>query len=1070
VLALASAGFVASVPGVSAQGSRFFKESRAELALAKAREDTTVTLVAVTRPGRAAAVAGVVRRLSGVVEQRHDALDYLRLRVRPAQAESVAALPDIEGIAVDVKLEGYGRVYHGLRPDTAGQGSRAPGRSEYPWDHPYVPLADLDAQEWRRQHPTWDGRGVTIADLESAPDFLAPELATGLTIDGRSVPKFLEIRTAGEPGDVSGAAWLEMRDTVVARRGGFQYRGRAYTAPASGRFRVDVLDERSGRPDWLNDFNGDGNPLGSDSVFAVLWDERKNTIWIDTDQDGDFTREHPLKDFSVAHEIGVLGHDNPTTPLRESVGFTVQIDRQRHAVAINLGLGAHASMVQGAAAGARGARGRYDGVAPGARLASIDYGSGSISGYAEALISACADPRIDIIVFEMNHYVTDAVYPVRDGRYVVSVLASRLIERFGKPLLVPAGNEPGLGQVVESGLAAQAISVGAYQSAESYRINSGVVTGKQDNLHVVGSGGPAGDGALKPDLLAPSGVLTSTAGNAVEPAAAGLYYQLPSGYAIGGGTSTATPVAGGAIALLISAAKQVGVPYDAARLRRALLSTTRALGNIQPFEQGNGLLQVAPAWDALVRMARDSTLTPVAISVRAPVRTGVSAWLSTPNVGEGLYETDGWAAGQRGERVLTLTRTSGRPGPWAFATRWVGNDGTFATAGRVTLPLGAPVPLPITVAPTTSGAHSAVLELSDPANANPVRRISFVIIVPDTFAAPNYRLTMRDSVPRPGRLNRFFRVPAGARGLELDFSEMSHDFLSSLSSGILVSLYRPDGRWRHLGEFGQLRKSGGVRYVTWPEPGVWQLTLTGDHTSMHLDQEGESPLGSVPFTLNASILGATVEAKAGSEPDAAAATARSTFSPITGVVTGAPLASGRNDRGWLRTREQRVYQIDMPAGSSLLLARVTPQGDPTADLDLYFFDCTSGKCRSAVTAATMLGSEERAVPQPAPGRWKLVVDAARVTRDSVAYDYLDLVLNPSYGATAVADTSSERRAGAEWTAIGHVWQAATIAPPRKSYAVFTVEDQRIQRLDDRAVLAEDRLPLAWTAVPIPTGR
>ena len=56
------------------------------------------------------------------------------------------------------------------------------------------------------------------------------------------------------------------------------------------------------------------------------------------------------------------------------------------------------------------------------------------------------------------------------------------------------------------------IAVGAYQSAESYRINNGATVARRDNLHLVGSFGPAGNGALKPDLMSPSEIISTDAG------------------------------------------------------------------------------------------------------------------------------------------------------------------------------------------------------------------------------------------------------------------------------------------------------------------------------------------------------------------------------------------------------------------------------------------------------------------------------------------------------------------------------------------------------------------------------
>ena len=50
---------------------------------------------------------------------------------------------------------------------------------------------------------------------------------------------------------------------------------------------------------------------------------------------------------------------------------------------------------------------------------------------------------------------------------------------------------------------------------------------------------------------------------------------------------------------LISAAKQTGVPFDAARLRWAVTSSARYLSGYGAYEQGSGLFQIGSAWEVL---------------------------------------------------------------------------------------------------------------------------------------------------------------------------------------------------------------------------------------------------------------------------------------------------------------------------------------------------------------------------------------------------------------------------------------------------------------------------------------
>jgi hypothetical protein len=910
-------------------------------------------------------------------------------------------------------------------------------------------------------HPTWDGRGVTIADLEWTPDLLAPELQVGLTSDGHETAKFVDVITSVRPGervDSSSTLWLRDWERVVARGGRLSYRGREYVAPHDGTFEAAMVNERSFIRGSIfqvdEDLNRDGNPPNADSLFAVIWDVKRNTVWVDTDQDRSFTDEQPLLDYHVRHDVGVFGHDDPATPIRESVAFVVQIDSKERAVALNIGLGGHASMVAGAAAGSRVGGGHYDGVAPGARLLSINYGAGSAASFAEALILAFTDPRVDVVVLEQNVFVADVPYRLRDGRFVASVIASRLVARFGKPLLVPAGNTVGVGMVGELATARNVIGVGAYQSRQSYLTNRGVLVAAGDNLHAIGSGGPAGDGAMKPDILAPSDVLSSWVGFEAGHGVPTLY-DLPPGYVIAAGTSTAAAVAAGGVALLISAAKQTGIPYDEHRIRTALLGSGRYLDGIPRLEQGNGLLQIERAWSQLVHMASHATDTaPLAIRVEGPVRTALSAWLPPPNMGPALYEVDGWIVGGSQQRTLTLTRNSGPATPLPLEVRWLGNDGTYSSDDRVVLPLNRAVELPLTVRPGESGAHSAILELLDPRSGAPPFRIPCTVVVPDTFSAPAFTVTWRDSLPRPGRKSFFVRVPPAAGALRWD--------ISGVPAGAIVTVHRPDGR-----NAGYLIDTTDSEiWLPSPEPGVWQASLRGDWAVFQASQAPGSAIGPLPITLSVAVLGMSVQASApGSTRAHWQVEARNRFAPALAQLSGSPIASGYARVDTLGPAGQRAYSIEVPPGSTWLLARASSSGATVTDLDLYVFDCTGRRCVPAAANAGTAIAPAIAVPFPAPGTWKVVVDAPRQAGSGVTFEYLDLVVNPCYGASEVADARSDRPSAAQWRAPGIVWQAAPVAAPRRPFAVFRVGAARQARESDAPTVSEP-MQLDWTAIPI----
>jgi subtilisin family serine protease len=315
---------------------------------------------------------------------------------------------------------------------------------------------------------------------------------------------------------------------------------------------------------------------------------------------------------------------------------------------------------------------------------------------------------VDVVLIEASFPPQDGDH-LKDGRSVLGTLMSRLSRRYSKPSFWTANNDPSMSSIVDPSIAPETISVGAYDSSESMHVHFGMKLPWRDALHQVGSEGPAGNGAAKPDLLAPSmmigprdGYLDSDAINSLP----GLY-QLPGGYMVSGGTSAATPIASGAAAVLVSAAKQSGLPHDAASIKHALVTSARYLANAGSYQQGAGLMRVGAAWEQLKSQAEAK---PLVVDVRAPVNTASSHLLAPPNQGAGLFEREGWRAGQSGVRRVTLTRRNGPAGVLRFATRWQGNrDGAFSVAPGVELPLNKPVEVQVAIALKAEGVYSATL-------------------------------------------------------------------------------------------------------------------------------------------------------------------------------------------------------------------------------------------------------------------------------------------------------------------------------------------------------------------------
>jgi len=100
---------------------------------------------------------------------------------------------------------------------------------------------------FRSQHPTYDGRGITIGHVEASLDLLLQNSRRLYTLDGKPTQKIVDYRTAGRSGALPRgysrrSAWASMRMSHrgdgVARRSANQ----SYTTPRDGRFRFGIFD------------------------------------------------------------------------------------------------------------------------------------------------------------------------------------------------------------------------------------------------------------------------------------------------------------------------------------------------------------------------------------------------------------------------------------------------------------------------------------------------------------------------------------------------------------------------------------------------------------------------------------------------------------------------------------------------------------------------------------------------------------------------------------------------------------------------------------------------------------
>jgi subtilisin family serine protease len=1000
------------------------KHDRELLAAARAEGQPTVSLLIAAKPGQNNSVASSIASLGGTVLYQENDIHYIRALVPIDQVEAVSQLNSVQDVDLNEILP---------LPDPTPDGAlpvipQPPPGAGTPRANPYMPTQDIGAAQFVDANPTWDGRGVKIGILDTGITLDHPSLLTTSTGER----KIIDWVTFTDPFIDNDPTWVYMGDQVSGQT--FTYRGVDYTAPANGSYRIGIFfegDPRLGGEIGRN-VNRDGDTTDS---FAILWqtERNRNTVWVDTNQNNDFSDDMPMTDYKVNYDVNYFGVDNPATPVAERMPFVIQTDGRNKFVNIGIISGAHGSHVAGIAAGNSLFGGAMSGVAPGAQIVSVRVclfiAGCTASALVEGMIYAAKQSDVDVINMSIG-----GLPALNDGNNARAILYNRLIEQYNVQMFISSGNSgPGMNTVGDPSVATNVMSVGAYITDDTYLAAYGAQLYEDDNLHYFSSRGPREDGGFKPNVVA-SGAAISTIPMWQNQGC--LAQVCPVGYALFNGTSMASPQAAGAGALLVSAAKQTGAQHQPAQLRQALNSSTRFLaGRYQAYEQGNGLVDVGAAWELL-----RTNIKTVRISSSVPVNTILSEFLATPGYGTGIYDREGVFVGDSYVRSYTFVRTDGPGTSKTYDVSWTDNDGTFTSAGTVTLPKNVPVSFDVAINPTSSGAHSAILNLDDPATAGIDYQTMNVVIAADTFYAPDYSVTKSGSLG-PGQFdNYFFYIPPGTPAFKVDMVGGGpagagairflrwHPWGLGVDSNAVSNCYNPS-----IG--GCSTGSALSRTVTNPQSGVWEVTV---------DARRNSDAVSAPYTLTASILGATVSPDPDviAEVDAGIPVARSyeitnLFGAFTGRAVGTALGSAYRATPTIAHHAQEVFFVTVAAGSTSLRATIGSPSDPAADLDLFVYNCTSGSCVLAGQNADGDSEESVTISNPAAGLWAVLVDGYSVPAGTTTYNYVDVFANPAFGAVAVTDANALRPAGSMWTVPGSV--TANVAPEGGRVLLATVD-------------------------------
>ena len=992
------------------------------LAEAAAEGVARVSVLFAVAPEQIDAVAADLESLGSVIRTRDAEIGYLRAMVPLERVATAAKTAGVQAVDVDETIALEDPTPAGSQPPTP----QVPPGVATPRVNPYMPTGDTGAAQFAQANPEWDGRDITIGVLDTGIDLVHPALQSTTTGE----PKIVDWVTFTHPTDDEDPTWVPM--TTEVKGPSFTFESLTYTAPSDHKFRIGLFDERDFRlgGELATDVNRDGNPPGSSGLFGVLWERGPGRVWVDTDQDLDFTDQAGMRAYGKDHDIGLFGTDNPATPVKEEVPFVVQPEAKHDAVNIGIVSGAHGTHVAGILAANGLFGGDMAGAAPGAQLVSVRvclFITGCTShALIEGMIWVVEKAKVDVVNMSIG-----GLPALNDGNNVRAVIYNRLIDKHDVQMFISAGNSgPGTNTVGDPSVATDVMSVGASVTDDTWESNYGSSSPFTDNLFPFSSRGPAEDGSFKPNIVAPGSAISSTPEWQPGGPVVGTY-ALPPGYSMFNGTSMASPQAAGAAALLLSAAHDEHVKADPERLRLALGSTARFLSGYGAFEQGTGLIDVAAAWDLLQQDPK-----PVSIDPSVPVDTSLDQFLATPGIGTGIHDREGVDVGAAYTRTYTFTRTSGPGGPVTYDVSWTGNDGTFSAPAQVVLGKKQPTSLDVAINPTAPGAHSAILNLDDPSTPGIDERTMNLVVAPyDLVAAGDWKANLTGDIGRNQADHYFFDVAAETPAYVTTFTGPSttpgtgqarflryNPFGLPIDSNASTSCYSPPAAPSCGGG------SPNLRTALNPMPGAWETTIEARRTSDAMFTH---------WDLQAQLLGATVSpdpdviaSATMGVPEARSYTLTNTRGGFTGRASGSTLGSARRGRFSIGHLELQEYVVNVTPGSTSLRATIGNPSDPGADLDLFVFNCTSGSCALAGLNADGDSEESVTIASPAAGEWRVLVEGFDVPAGTTEYDYIDVFVNAAFGDVSVTDADAFRPGGSAWTVPGSVTANAAPDPGR----------------------------------------
>ncbi|NJE00097.1 pyrolysin (pls) [Thermococcus sp. LS1] len=927
--------------------------------------DKTVRLIVAPDREHAMDVYNALKKLGEIDPISKPQYQFIVVTMPVSKVEELADIPGILYVWKDaiVKLE---------EPVLPEVGSGEPSKDVPELPNMFMSVFTIKAYDAWINYGVF-GDNVTVAVLDTGVDVGHPFLQ--MTLDGRR--KIIDVYDASDEGiaDIYYNTSVVTNGTIAVNQNvtldwGVYYlyydhpeeftnytMGTYYVGNITGdMYYIGLLPER------YFDLNFDGD---KDDVYPVLIVDNNGTYtaYMDTNMNNNFTDDTGV---GLYNETGEYFTFNTSLV---NVAFA-EFEAPYYAMFMWDAHG-HGTHVSGTVAGVGLPTdpvfyGVY-GVAPNAQLMEVkvlpgEYGFGRTSWIINGMIYATLNGA-DVISMSLG---SSPEY--NDGLENPEIFYVNLLsDWFGVVFSIAAGNDgPTTNTVGSPGDSDLAITVGNYWSSERWEFWYGV-EGVANGPAMSSSRGPRMDGLLDPDVMAPGTLIFSSL-----PMWYTIVYNYSYGYyGIWSGTSMATPHVSGAVALMISYAKQHGLNYDPVMIKRAL-EMSAAPTNQTMIDQGFGLIQVDKAIQTLEELSQEPTTYIYAgttfTSFKNPIGQELiplspamiefngyfQAMFELPYLYRGVYIRDEYP----GSVPVYFYPMDYIPGWGLWYTSaektykistnvdWIIPNTTEVIAGNATI---GQFSINIDYSKLQkSGTYVGLIYIDDPDTSY---IDGYVAVTVDIPMNPNGETSVKLSdVESPGEAKHYFvDVPRGTKMLEVTLRVPADEngnpmgrttLIIAKPTGSVVAGYVPG--YYYVGA----NPAGNIFEYTWyipdPEEGTWEITAysstftkyySGYDTSTYEIEVKISSISITPEIIQKDI----------PSPNnvSVSAVVENNYMTLNASVVG--YGVGRLDEAYAMIREVNqsdwdiIGAVGITSSDYYIKFGITQPEDPNADLDLYVF-------------------------------------------------------------------------------------------------------------------------------------